>query len=202
MPSVMKKSKKTAFPAVRTSSLALGTKFADGGLRVCKEVEANFRAWFERNFINPRAGRIGHISYSRAGAMDDRPGDGMWYAEALDRAWEDYNTPLTASEMGYITDHPLIAFQLAAGITDLRGVRCMIRGLTQRTNRLQQRAYRSRYYERDNARRRLLAAERRKIKKRSTTNPCPTPDGFRKAFASVKESVEAKLLFGGMEVIA
>ena len=176
----------------------LGVKLAEGGLRICREVEANFRAWFERNFANPRAGRIGCVSYSRAGVLDDRPGDGMWYAEALDRAWADYNSPLTASEMGYITDHPLIAFQLATGITDVRGVRCMIRGLTLRTNSLQRKAYRSRYYGQENARRRMLAAERRKITRRTTTNPCPTPEAFREAFAGVKESVEAKLLFGGM----
>ncbi|MBR4652840.1 MAG: hypothetical protein IKO72_05720, partial [Kiritimatiellae bacterium] len=79
-----------------------------------------------------------------------------------------------------------------------RGLRCLRRGLTLRTNRLQQKAYRSRYYARDNARRRLLAAERRRIGRRTTTNPCPTPDEFRAAFARVGESVEAKLLFGGM----
>lgn len=188
----------SAFGAAKSFAATLGRRFAEGGVRVGKEVEANFRAWFERNFVSRRAGRIGHVSYSRAGFLDDRPGDGMWYSEALGRAWADYNAPLTASEMGYMTSHPLIAFQLAAGITDVRGLRCMIRGLTQRTNRLQQKAYRSRYYGRDNARRRMLAAERRKTTRRTTTNPCPTPDDFRKAFAGVKESVEAKLFFGGM----
>ena len=178
--------------------IRLGTKLAEGAVRLGEEVAANFRAWFERNFVNPRAGRIGHTSYSRAGMFDDRPGDGMWYSEALDRAWIDYRSPLTASEMGYLTDHPLIAFQLAAGITDVRGLRCMIRGLTLRTNSLQRKAYRSRYYGQENARRRMLAAERRKITKRTTTNPCPTPEAFRTAFARVGESVETKLLFGGM----
>ena len=176
----------------------LRTKLAGGAIRLGEEVAANFRAWFERNFVNPRAGRLGHTSYSRAGVFDDRLGDGMWYAEALDRAWEDYYAPLTASELGYITSHPLIAFQLATGITDTRGVRCMIRGLTLRTNSLQRKAYRSRYYGQENARRRMLAAERRKITKRTTTNPCPTPEAFREVFARVGESVEAKLLFGGM----
>jgi hypothetical protein len=74
----------------------------------------------------------------------------------------------------------------------------MIRGLTLRTNSLQRKAYRSRYYGQENARRRMLAAERRKITRRTTTNPCPTPEAFRAAFARVGESVEAKLLFGGM----
>ena len=47
--------------------------------RVGAEVEANFRAWLTRNFVDPRAGRIGGMSYSRAGSLDDRVGDGLWY---------------------------------------------------------------------------------------------------------------------------
>ena len=176
----------------------LGRRLVAGGVRVGREVEANFRAWCERNFIDPRAGRIGGYSYSRAGALDDRSGDGAWYADAYARAWADYNEPLDASELAYILSHPLIALQLSVGITDLRGLRCLRRGFTLRTNRLQQRAYRSRYYGSDNARRRRLAAERRKITRRTTTNPCPTPDAFRGAFARVRESVEAKIIFGGM----
>ena len=177
---------------------ALGRKLPERGLVVCREVEANFRAWFERNFVDRRAGRIGNVSYSRAGALDDHPGDGVWYADAHARAWADYNDPLTASEMAYVFSHPLVAFQLSVGITDLRGLRCMRRGLTLCTNRLQQKSYRSRYYGRDNARRRMLAAERRKMTRRATTNPCPTPAEFRAAFARVRDSVEAKLRFGGM----
>ena len=83
-------------------------------------------------------------------------------------------------------------------MTDLRGLRCLRRGLTLRANALQRKSYRSRYYARDNARRRALAAERRKIRRRTTSSPCPTPDGFREAFARTKESAEAKVRFGGM----
>ena len=176
----------------------IGRRLVASGVRVGREVEANFRAWYERNFVDSRAGRIGGFSYSRAGALDDRPGNGEWYADAHARAWADYNEPLDAFELAYILSHPLIALQLSVGITDLRGLRCLRRGVTLRTNRLQQRAYRSRYYGSDNARRRRLAAERRKITRRTTTNPCPTPDAFRRAFARVRESVEAKILFGGM----
>ena len=196
----MGKSRKNTVSRKRPTAFAavLGRRIADGGIRIGKGVEANFRAWYERNFVNCRAGRIGNMSYGRAGALDDRPGDRIWYADAHARAWSDYNAPLDSSELAYIVSHPLVAFQLSVGITDLRGLRCLRRGLTLRTNRLQQKAYRSRYYERDNARRRLLAAERRKIRKRTTTNPCPTPEGFRAAFARVGESAEAKVLFGGM----
>ena len=106
----MGKSKKSTIPRKKHPSFvaAIGHRLAEGSVRIGKEVEANFRVWFERNFVNCRAGRIGHVSYSRAGSLDDRPGDGMWYSEALGRAWADYNDPLTASEMGYITSHPLI----------------------------------------------------------------------------------------------
>ena len=166
--------------------------------RVGAEVEANFRAWVERNFVDSRAGRIGDMSYSRAGALDDRVGDGPWYADAHARAWADYNEPMTHEEFDYVVSHPLIALQLAVGVSDLRGLRCLRRGLTRRVNALQQRAYRSRYYARDNARRRLLAAERRKIAKRRTLNPCPTPEEFRAAFSRVGESLAAKIRFGGL----
>ena len=183
----------------RSSRKARGRKAAARLVkRVGAEVEANFRAWFTRNFVDPRAGRIGGMSYSRAGSLDDRVGDGLWYAGAYDRAWADYNEPMTHEEFDYVVSHPLVALQLAVGISDLRGLRCLRRGLTQRVNALQQRAYRSRYYARDNARRRLLAAERRKISRRTTLNPCPTPEEFRAAFSRVGESVEAKIRFGGL----
>ena len=172
------------------------------GVRLVKcvgdEVEANFRAWFARNFVDSHAGRIGTISYGRAGALDDVLGDGVWYADAYARAWADYNEPATPDEVAYIVSHPLVAFQLCAGITDIRGLRCLRRGLTARVNALQRKSYRSRYYARDNARRRLLAAERRKIRRRTTLSPCPTPDEFRAAFAKVGESVAAKIFFGGL----
>ena len=184
---------------------AIGKKtavFAAGEKRLTvaigREAAASFKAWFERNFANPRAGRIGALSYSRAGSLDDRRGDPAWYSDAYGRAFWDHTEPLKPDEEDYLRSHPLVMLQLALGVTDLRGLRCMRRGLTLRTNALQQKSYRSRYYARDNARRRQLAAKRRKIRRRTTTNPCPTPDEFREAFARVTESVEAKVLFGGM----
>ena len=187
---------------VSKSSAGKASSALDGTKRLTvvigREAAANFRAWFERNFANPRAGRIGTLSYPRAGALDDRPGDSVWYSDAYGRAFWDHIEPLTPDEEDYLRSHPLVLLQLALGVTDLRGLRSLRRGLTLRTNALQQKSYRSRYYARDNARRRQLAAERRKISRRTTTNPCPTPDKFRAAFARVRESAEAKVLFGGM----
>ena len=167
-------------------------------VHIGKAAAANFQAWYERNFVVQRAGRIGCLSYTRAGSFDDHPGDWAWYSDAYGRAFYDHTEPLTPDEEDYIRSHPLVMFQLALGVTDLRGLRCMRRGLTLRVNQLQRKAYRSKYYAKENVRRRQFAAERRKIRKRATTNPCPTPDEFRTAFSRVGESVKAKLLFGGM----
>ena len=54
------------------------------------------------------------------------------------------------------------------------------------------------YYERENARRRALAAERRKVRQRTTSNPCPTREEVLDAWIHAKDSREAMLRFGGI----
>ncbi len=192
--------------AARTSKATKTVRAAKAALPAVKlsaEAAECFRAWFRRNFVNERAGRIGHTSYERAGELDDAYGQkggarGIWYGDAYERALLDHTKQLSFEEAGFLLRNPLIVMQLALGVTDLRGLRCLRRGLTHEVNRLQQRAARSRYYAADNARRRRLAAERRRITRRRTTSPCPTPDEFREAFARAKDSDEARLRFGGM----
>ena len=182
---------------------------ADTARAVSEEVRESFRAWVERNFFNARAGRIGGVSYARAGELDDavpesgprgarREARRLWYAEAYDRALVDHMEPLRAEEADFLLHNPLVALQLALGVTDLRGLRCLRRGLTHGVNRLQARAYRARYYTRDNARRRALTAERRRIARRKTVNPCPTPEALCAAFAARGASPEAKVRLGGL----
>ena len=172
-------------------------------------VRADFAAWIERNFFNARAGRIGNVSYTRAGELDDalpesgprrgrREARHLWYAEAYDRALVDHMQPLNDEEADFLLHHPLVALQLALGVTDLRGLRCLRRGLTHEVDRLQRRACRARYYVRDNARRRALAAERRRITHRTTANPCPTPEDLRAAFAVRGTSHEARIRLGSL----
>ena len=172
-------------------------------------VRADFAAWVERNFFNARAGRIGNISYTRAGELDGAiPESGprkgrretrrLWYAEAYDRALVDHIQPLNDEEADFLLHHPHVALQLMLGVTDLRGLRCLRRGLTHEVDRLQRRACRTRYYVRDNARRRALAAERRRITRRTTSNSCPTPEALRAAFAARGESPEAKIRLGSL----
>ncbi len=176
---------------------------ADTARAVSEEVRESFRAWVERNFLNARAGRIGNVSYARAGELDDavpesRGARRLWYAEAYDRALVDHTEPLRLDEAAFLFRSPLVALQLALGVTDLRGLRCLRRGLTHGVNRLQARAYRARYYTRDNARRRALTAERRRIARRKTVNPCPTPEALCAAFAARGASPEAKVRLGGL----
>ena len=124
---------------------------------VSSEVRANFAAWFEHNFLDQGAGRIGVRTYARAGEMDDvcagrMPGDrAVWYHDAYERGLLDRTESLRLDECAFLLRNPLVGLQLALGITDLRGLRCYRRGLAFEINRLQQRAYRTRYYARDNA---------------------------------------------------
>ena len=194
---------------MRAAAEAARRAVADTARAVSEEVRESFRAWVERNFFNARAGRIGNVSYTRAGELDDavpesgprgarREARRLWYAEAYDRALVDHMEPLRAEEADFLLRNPLVALQLALGVTDLRGLRCLRRGLTQEVNRLQARACRARYYARDNARRRALAAERRRIARRTTLNPRPTPEALRAAFAARGASPEAKVRLGGL----
>ena len=194
---------------MRAAAEAARRAVADTARAVSEEVRESFRAWVERNFFNARAGRIGNVSYARAGELDDavpesgprgarREARRLWYAEAYDRALVDHMEPLRAEEADFLLRNPLVALQLALGVTDLRGLRCLRRGLTHGVNRLQARAYRARYYTRDNARRRALTAERRRITRRTTVNPCPTPEALCAAFAARGASPEAKVRLGGL----
>ena len=57
---------------------------------------------------------------------------------------------------------------------------------------------RPRYYEAENARRRALAAERRKIRARSTLNACPTREAILKAWNCRRNSHAAAIRFGSL----
>ena len=54
------------------------------------------------------------------------------------------------------------------------------------------------YYDHENARRRELAKERRRVHRRTTINRAPTPDELRAQWARVKKSPRDMLVFGSM----
>ena len=54
------------------------------------------------------------------------------------------------------------------------------------------------YYQREKARRQALAAERRKVARRTTTNPCPTKEQVLDAWEAAQKSNEGVLRFGSL----
>ena len=72
------------------------------------------------------------------------------------------------------------------------------RGASRQVEKLRSALRRPLYYEQENARRRELAAERRKIRRRCTNNPCPTREQLLDAWTHVKDSHEATVRFGSM----
>ena len=65
-------------------------------------------------------------------------------------------------------------------------------------NHLKHRTIRPLYYEREAQRRHSLAADRRRIVKRATTNPCPTKEAILEAYQHRKDSKEAAIRFGSL----
>ena len=82
---------------------------------------------------------------------------------------------------------------IASVLLSVLGVAC-----TRDVDAMRHRLKRPIYYARENARRRALAAERRKVVLRETTNPCPTREEVLDAWTHAKDSREAMLRFGGM----
>ena len=72
------------------------------------------------------------------------------------------------------------------------------RRATEEVNALRRCLTRPLYYERENERRRTLAAERRRIRKRRTENPCPTREDILDAWTHAREGREAMLRFGSL----
>jgi hypothetical protein len=72
------------------------------------------------------------------------------------------------------------------------------RRATRQVARLEGRLMRPAYYEKERERRRVLEAERRKVRRRTTTNDCPTPEALIEAWGHVRESKEALIRFGSM----
>ncbi len=83
-------------------------------------------------------------------------------------------------------------------LTLLALARWMRGDATRRVDRLRGRLRRPLYYENERARRQVLAAERRRVGGRRTTNPCPTREEILDAWTRRRESHEAAVRFGSM----
>ena len=72
------------------------------------------------------------------------------------------------------------------------------RRATEEVNALRRRLVRPLYSARENERRRALAAERRRIRRRRTESPCPTREAILDAWTHAREGREAMLRFGSL----
>ena len=72
------------------------------------------------------------------------------------------------------------------------------REATRRIDRLRHAERRPLYYAQEKARRQAMAAERRKVVRRTTDNPCPTPAQLLDAWEAAQESHEGVLRFGSL----
>ena len=72
------------------------------------------------------------------------------------------------------------------------------RALTRRIATMRNKATRPVHYEAEKVRRRTMAAERRRITRRTTTNPCPSAEDLLNAWRHVRDSKENLVRFGSM----
>ena len=94
--------------------------------------------------------------------------------------------------------HPALALPCMLLTDAWTGLAALRRHLTRRIDRAKHEAARPAYYAQERARRRALAAERRKVRMRHTLSPCPTRLEILDAWTKVKDSPEALLRFGGL----
>lgn len=115
-------------------------------------------------------------------------GDLCEATEGLAVVWQRENTPV--AEMLAWADGDVLT--LKALMPFLR------HNATARIDALRRKLTRPLYYERENERRRRLAAERRRVRRRHTENPCPTREEVLEAWTHVRDGREAMLRFGSL----
>ena len=141
----------------------------------------------ERAILEARERRLRNRAARRAG-KPRRFGDLCEASEGLAVAWRRRGFP--AREMLDWAGGDRLALWAAAPF--LR--RCA----TEEVNALRRRLVRPLYYGRENARRRALAAERRRVRRRRTESPCPTREAILDAWTHAREGREAMLRFGSL----
>ena len=141
----------------------------------------------ERAILEARERRLRNRAARRAGKAR-RFGDLCEVSEGLAVAWRRRGFP--AGEMLDWAGGDRLALWAVAPF--LR--RCA----TEEVNALRRRLVRPLYYGRENARRRALAAERRRVLRRRTESPCPTREAILDAWTHAREGREAMLRFGSL----
>ena len=157
------------------------------GLRSEDPSFAAFLDWFHRHVV-----RIDGEEYRRA----------YWrlawkYAQTLGNRPRSFDTWLFENReipfgRAYVWHTNILAYFLAGGTSLLLWY--IVKFLSGHIRRLR----RPTYYQVERERRLALAADRRKIRRRTTLNPCPTPKMLREAFAVALRSNKDMIRFGSM----
>ena len=148
----------------------------DGGM-------AAFLRWFHEDVM-----RFDTMEYRR-----------RFWREAYRRGHTIGDTPRTVIEFTDPRRHPY--GEWAANLALLAvamGASAVIWWLVRAVDAHVRRLRRPTYYEAERGRRAELAAERRRIRRRTTTSPCPTPEALREAFARARASTASMIRFGSM----
>ena len=112
--------------------------------------------------------------------------------------FEDYmNRPMNRGPYGFIRAGDVFEF-LTRGDFWWMYLDARRRDCSRRVAKLKAAERRPRYYAAENERRRALAAERRKIRARTTTNACPKSKAILEAWNHRKDSHEAAICFGSL----
>ena len=112
--------------------------------------------------------------------------------------FEDYmNRPMGCGPYGFIRAWDVFEY-LTRGEYWWMYLDAQRRRCSSRVAKLKASERRPRYYAAENERRRALAAERRRIRARSTTNACPTREALLDAWNHRRDSHEAAIRFGSM----
>ena len=151
------------------------------------------RAWLdkytpvERAVIEARERRLANAARRRA----DRPRDFADLCEAtggLAVVWRREGTPL-ADQVAWADGDVFTLACLA---------RCHRQNIGRALDRLRHQVKRPLYYAAENARRRELAEERRRVRRRTTENPCPTRDQILDAWIRRRASHADAIRFGSL----
>ncbi len=164
-----------------------GMRFAHGrpakGLLGMDSGMGAFFRWFHENVM-----RFDSLEYRRR----------FWH-EAYRNGHTIGHTPKTAVEFTDPRRHPYNEWLVNLAILVVAmGASAVVWFLVRTIDAHIRRLRRPTYYETERKRRLGLAEERRRIRRRTTTSPCPTPDMLRAAFEQARASTANMIRFGSM----
>ena len=154
-----------------------------------------------KGLLGAEGGRAGFFRWFHEDVMgfDSLEYRRRFWREALSRGRTVGHMPRTALEFTDPRLHPYGEWlQNLVFLAAVMGAAAVAWWLARAVDAHVRRLRRPTYYGAERARRLALAAERRRIRRRRTTSPCPTPEELRAAFARARCSAADMIRFGSM----